>query len=200
MANGESSEDPDLACVEKIRAGGSAVAEAVTSLYRAYRRPLLAFFMRNGVTQEVGEDLLQEVFISVVRHVAEFNGQSRVSTWLWSIARNRLIDHVRARKPEINLDDDGWAFIADTTPGSVQQGAREGMEECVQRALQAFARQAPERAEVLRRASLDEWSMDDIARFIGRNAGATREYLSQCRKKFKVFLEPCQDFLRAQGA
>jgi RNA polymerase sigma factor (sigma-70 family) len=166
----------------------------VSALYRDYRARLLAFFLRNGASREQGEDLLQEVFIRVVRNASTFRGEARVSTWFWSIARNCLLDDLRRARPEVHLDDDGWSGIeaAAETPGTPERS----VDDCVQRGFSAFARRFPERAEALRRVALDGWSIEEVAQFLQRTNGAAREYLSQCRKKLKAFLEPCRELLK----
>lgn len=69
----------------------------------------------------------------------------------------------------------------------------------MQRGFAAFARRFPERAEALRRVALDGWSIAEAAAFLNRTNAATREYLSQCRKKLKEFLEPCRELLKERA-
>jgi len=196
--NESSQDDRDIASLRAIQAGGKERGRGVADLFRAYRGPMLGFFMRNRVDPAEAEDLLQEVFISAVRQADSFRGESRVSTWLWTIARNRLIDHVRARKPETQLDDEGWMSIGESHAQEPAED-RAGIEDCVSRAFQRFARASAERAEALRRVALDGWSIEDLARFLGRTPAATREYLSQCRKRLREFLEPCRELLGAEA-
>ncbi len=186
----------DRASLAKIQAGGKALSEGTVELYTSYRRPFLAYFQRNSMDAGQAEDLLQEVFISVVRRAGDFRAESMVSTWMWTIARNKLIDFTRSSRPEVTLDDDGWAAVEASTHYEPEpDGAHHHIDECVSKAFQSFARQAPDRAEALRRLTLDGWSVEQVAEFVGRTPGATREYLSQCRKKFKTFLEPCREFM-----
>lgn len=188
----------DRASLAKILAGGKGVGEGTSELYKAYRRPFLAYFQRNSIDAGQAEDLLQEVFINVVRRAADFRAEAMVSTWMWTIARNKLIDHTRGSRPELTLDDDGWAAVEATARYEPEPGgSHHAIDDCVSKAFQSFAKQAPDRAEALRRLTLDDWSVDQVAEFIGRTPGATREYLSQCRKKFKTFLEPCREFMAA---
>jgi RNA polymerase sigma-70 factor (ECF subfamily) len=49
----------------------------------------------------VADDLLQEVWISVVRSARTYKPQALFTTWLYRIARSRLIDHWRARDPDV---------------------------------------------------------------------------------------------------
>ncbi len=70
-----------------------------------------------------------------------------------------------------------------------------GLEDCVRKAYAAFAESHVDRAEILARVAFEGWSIEDVAAVLKRTPGATREYLSQCRKKLKAFLEPCRDYL-----
>jgi RNA polymerase sigma factor (sigma-70 family) len=188
----------ELASLAKIQAAGAALGEGTTELYKAYRSPLLAYFQRNRMDPGQAEDLLQEVFISIVRRAGNFRAESSVSTWIWTIARNKLIDHTRSVRPETTLDDEGWAAVEhQLVHDDSETKGHHHLDDCVSRAFQVFASQAPDRAEALRRLALDGWSVDQVAEFIGRTPGATREYLSQCRKKFKSFLEPCKELMAA---
>ncbi len=188
----------DRASLLKIQGGGRQLGDGTKELYGVYRRPFLAYFQRNRMSAEQAEDLLQEVFISVVRRASDFRAESSVSTWLWTIARNKLIDHTRSLRPEINLDEDSWVALENSVAHQAPEAtAPHSLDDCVSKAFQLFARQAPERAEALRRLTLDGWSTEQVAQFIDRTPGATREYLSQCRKRFKSFLEPCKEFLAA---
>ena len=93
----------DRASLAKIQAGGRGVGEGTAELYKAYRRPFLAYFQRNSMDTGQAEDLLQEVFINVVRRATDFRSESMVSTWMWTIARHKLIDHARVNRPEVTL-------------------------------------------------------------------------------------------------
>ncbi|HWQ83343.1 MAG TPA: sigma-70 family RNA polymerase sigma factor [Anaerolineales bacterium] len=52
-----------------------------------------------GNTQDA-EDILQETFIKAFRNIADFNGRSRLSTWLYRIATNEALMLIRRRKPD----------------------------------------------------------------------------------------------------
>jgi len=184
----------DQDALEKIRQGGTARTEGVSRLYRSHARRFLAYFLKHRVPRDHAEDLVQDVFVSIVRHAAEFRGETRIDAWMWAIARNALIDHFRRARPEAPFDEDDLVRLADAQ-ADPPRDAGGGLEECVRRAYAAFARSHADRAEVLARVAFEGWSIEDVAALLKRTPGATREYLSQCRKKLKAFLEPCRDYL-----
>jgi RNA polymerase sigma-70 factor, ECF subfamily len=181
--------------LRQICAGGRSAEHAVAALFREYRRPLLAFLIRHGVLPDLAEDVLQEVFVRVVRHADGYRGDAAVSSWIYQIARNLAADSTRAPRREEQLDDEGWQRVADQTACHDDGAQRLALDECVGRGFAEFGREHPERAEALRRAALDGWSVRDVANFIGRTEAATREYLSQCRKRLRDFLLPCRELI-----
>ena len=84
-------------------AGGDAAAFA--TLYDRHERPVYRFLLRSAGSAETAADLLQETWLAVVRHAATYEVRARFSTWLYGIARNKLVDHWRARRPEVSLDE-----------------------------------------------------------------------------------------------
>ncbi len=184
--------DPDAAEVAGLRAGGSERAAGIAALYRRHAGRLLGYFVRQRVPRGEAADLVQEVFVNVVRHCAEFRGDAKFGTWLWSIARNALIDHLRrSRGVEVDLDELGEEALAAASPAPADAGLRD----CVRRAYAEFAAAHRDRAETLALVAFEGWSAAEVGAYLGRTPGAAREYLSQCRKKLRPFLERCREFL-----
>lgn len=189
----------DARWLAAVAEGGRAGERAIAALFDEYRRPLFAFLLRHGTPASDVEDLVQEVFVRVARGAPAFRGDAAVSSWIYSIARNLCIDGARARPPEDQLDDEQWESLADTASCALGESASVAMQQCVQVRFTAFERADPIRGEALRRAALDGWSVRDVAAFLERSEAATREYLSQCRKKLREFLEPCRELLGGPG-
>jgi RNA polymerase sigma-70 factor, ECF subfamily len=184
----------DQQCLDNIRLGGKARADGIAQLYRSYARRFLAYLMKHRVPREHGEELVQDVFINIVRNCDNFRGDTRIDAWMWSILRNALIDYTRRQRPEFAVEDDELINLAGAAVEPEQGNATE-IDDCVRRAYAAFAAENSDRAQVLSLVAFEEWSIDDVAAMIKRTPGATREYLSQCRKKLKDFLQPCREFL-----
>lgn len=90
---------------------------AFRSLYDATSAKLFGVILRILHERGEAEDVLQEVYATVWRKAAEFDA-SRASpiTWMATIARNRAIDRLRARRPTSSIDD--AAEIRDERPGA----------------------------------------------------------------------------------
>jgi RNA polymerase sigma-70 factor (ECF subfamily) len=192
-------DDEDRALLQRIAAGGKDGEAAFNSLYRKYRKPLIAFLIRHGVDSGIAEDLVQEAFIKIVRAASGFRQDSRVSTWIYEIVKNLLLDHLRKKRPDI-LDDDAWGEVdRDRAEEKFRddEAADNALaaKKCVERQYREFRAKFPACADALDRVVRDEWLDKDLAKFLGRTEGATREFLRQCRKKLRPFLEPCREFL-----
>ncbi len=83
---------------------GDAAAFAV--LYDRHERAVFRYLLRAVRDAAQAEDLLQDVWLAVVRHAPQFEARARFSTWLFAIARNKLIDHWRSRNETVSLDDE----------------------------------------------------------------------------------------------
>lgn len=184
--------------LRRVAAGGKQAEQGMEQLFRLYAARIKGFFRRHRMSDEEAADLLQETFIKVYRSADKFQGQSKVSTWIWTIARNCMLDYLRAKRTDDSLDamlEEGSSPEAlVVSPEHEDQGH---IRDCVQRGFAAFAEAFPERAHAMRLAAFEGWDMDELAGFLSRTPAATREYISQCRKKLSAFLEPCRDWLEA---
>jgi RNA polymerase sigma-70 factor (ECF subfamily) len=186
-----------------ILQGGKIRDQGVTLLYRRYATHFRKFYIYQGLNAADAEDIVQEAFIKIVRHCDTYNGNSPLVAWLWTIARNCMNDHFRRTKTRAteNLDDDGWSALEEASDAMrtfdtpVTTGT---LEDCVERGFTEFAKKFSERAHVLS-LMMEGFDTNYIASIIQRNHGATREYISQCRKKIEEYLLPCKEYLSAAG-
>ena len=72
-------------------------AELLDELIETYQHRLMRYLMFLTSKREVAEDLFQEVWIRVLRRGAQYNGKARFDTWIFTIARNLVIDLSRKR-------------------------------------------------------------------------------------------------------
>jgi len=81
IAHGLKRQDPDL----------------LDQLIETYQHRLMRYLMFLTGKREVAEDLFQEVWIRVLRRGSQYNGKARFDTWIFTIARNLVIDLSRKR-------------------------------------------------------------------------------------------------------
>ncbi len=192
-------ENIDLQGISLIKLGGAKRELGVALLYKKYGKMLRALFLRKTRTQADAEDLLQETFIKIVKNIESYRGDAPLSAWIRQISKNTLMDYLRYKQahPSETLDDDGWAVLENVSEKlHVIDPPINGdtLEDCVSRGFGEFAKTDPERARALSLV-VEGYDSKKIASFINRSEGATREYLSQCRKKVEEFLLHCRDYL-----
>jgi RNA polymerase sigma-70 factor (ECF subfamily) len=103
------SADSDERLIQRFAAGE---VEAFSVVYRRHKDTLYAFLVRQ-VSPQLADELFQDVWTSVIENVSGFRHDSSFRTWLFSIARNRVVDHLRTRKQPISIqqsqeDDPGY--------------------------------------------------------------------------------------------
>ena len=84
---------PDMDLAERCRANAPGAFE---ELYRAHAPRLFGVACRL-VGRAEAEDLLQEIFLTAHRKLALFKGESSIGTWLFRLATNLCLDHLRSR-------------------------------------------------------------------------------------------------------
>ena len=188
--------DEDI--LSAIRAGGRPRDAAVGVLYRRHAQALLRFFVYQGASADDAKDLLQDTVVRIVRGAEGFDGTGAARAWIWQVARNVLLDFLKRRAVragrEVAATPQEWAAIADTTAAAPSGDSSAHLVDCVDRGLQTFALEMPERAQVLT-LQMQGHAVAEIAQRIGRTAAATREYLSQCRRKIEPYIAHCLDHL-----
>jgi RNA polymerase sigma-70 factor (ECF subfamily) len=114
--------EDDSVLVTQVMAGDEL---AFGILVRRYEAKLLVYVAQIVGIQEEARDLVQEAFIRVWRNLEQYDTRFRFSTWLFRIAHNLAIDHLRRRRqPVISLergeDDEGDEMRLD--PADVRRG------------------------------------------------------------------------------
>ena len=84
----------DLALVERCRKGDLAAFETI---YRTHSGRLYSVACRMLGNPADAEDLLQEIFLAAHRKLDSFRGESALGTWLYRLATNLCLDHLRSR-------------------------------------------------------------------------------------------------------
>src|SRR5258708_32760134 len=89
---------------------------AFEELYRAHSGRLFSLAVRMLGNPADAEDQLQEIFLSAHRKLDSFRGESALGTWLYRLAMNQILDHVRSRAARTGQVTDGlddMALLAD---------------------------------------------------------------------------------------
>jgi RNA polymerase sigma-70 factor, ECF subfamily len=148
--------------LERFAAGD---LDAFESLFRQYQREVYRWVMRIVRDTAVAEDLTVEAFWRAHKAHAGFDPEANFAAWLRRIATNLALDHLRKKRPYVELPDD---LAAERQPDSaVQQQTRLALRK-------AFAQLPPRLRVVAQLGLVEEESYVDIAQALGISAGAAR--------------------------
>lgn len=94
----------DFALVERLKQGEPG---AIDEVVRTYQKPLYSFIVRMVENRETADDVFQETWVRVIRHVGSFRGDSRFTTWLFQIALNQCRNVMRkqSRRSFVDIED-----------------------------------------------------------------------------------------------
>ena len=182
----------DIQLLKKLDKGGRHRQEAISTLYREYSGKFEWYFVKHRVSQEIAQDIVQDTFVNIVKGYSSFRKESDFSAWLWAVARNTMLGHFRKQSKHVNNINESEEV---DMVSSENTNEYESLEDCVQQAINNFSDSDPDRAKALILASIEGWTTNELATFLDRTVGATREYISQCRKKVKSFMAECEDYL-----
>ncbi|HKQ60888.1 MAG TPA: RNA polymerase sigma factor [Candidatus Polarisedimenticolaceae bacterium] len=186
------------------REGGEAIEGALRALDRSLYAPLYRDSVRTLRDPEAARDVVQETFIKVWQRCATFHGESELLPWVRAILRHAMLDRLRRPEREVAMADDAEPEARSTAAAARPLSAPESelrrrqLGECFQRCWKRFEAAAPAHAAVLSWIVEDDLSNEEISALLGRTPGATREFISQCRKRARLHLAEWYD--QAVGA
>jgi RNA polymerase sigma-70 factor (ECF subfamily) len=186
------------AFMQACREGGERIEGALRSLDRSYYAVLYRDCLRAVRDPDSARDLVQEAFIKVWRRCASFRGDSELLPWVRSIMRRTILDKVRQPLREVSLDPeadpsgDVMRRVAELSAAQIPMPEDEirqrQLTDCFRRCWRQFMTASPEHALVISWIADDGMSHEEIAALLGRSPGATREFISQCRKRARIHL------------
>ena len=80
---------------------------AFDTLYARHEMGVWRYVLRSVREQALADDLMQDVWFAVARQAPTYRPTARFTTWLFTMAHNRLVDHFRTAKQHLRLDDSG---------------------------------------------------------------------------------------------
>jgi RNA polymerase sigma-70 factor, ECF subfamily len=170
---------PDQELIAAIRSGNG---DAMAKLYDRYSGIVYSVALRVLTDTGAAEDVLQEVFMQLWRNSSAFDAsRGNLGAWLAVIARNRAIDFLRRRKPDIDLEDVVVSVDCDLE-------SEAGRKMSMSKVRSTLASMPPEQRFALEMAFFQEMSHAEIAAKTGEPLGTIktriRTALLNLRKAF----------------
>ena len=163
---------------------------AFRELVRRYERPVFSLVFRMVRDRETAEELAQETFIKVLNNVDRYQPQFKFSSWLFKIANNIAIDHLRKRQiVTISMDGSPHAATAaeaEATSFDVAIRQESALEEMEARELgteieKAIAQLRPEYRSCIMLRHVEGRSYEEIAATLDLPLGTVKTYIHRAR-------------------
>ena len=154
------------------------------TLFERHHTALFDFFCRTLGDRAAAQDLVQEVFVRILKYRRTYRDAGRFETWMFHIARNVRIDHARRRRPE-QLSDETPELAADgPTPAARVEAAQD-----VQRLRRALMRLSNDKRELLVLARYRGMKHEEIAAVLKLEVGTVRVRLHRALKELRELVE-----------
>ena len=173
---------------------------AFSELVERYQARLLNFIYRTIGDRDRAEDLVQEVFIRVYRHLHRFDRSKKFSTWVYTIASNLAKNELRnrSRNPLVLFqtmqgsgdDDDRPLQFEDHTTRPDDLFRKRHIREMVE---QTVAQLPEHHRQVFVLRELEGKSYEEIAEITNCNLGTVKSRLNRARTAFAAIIEPFID-------
>jgi RNA polymerase sigma-70 factor (ECF subfamily) len=163
---------------------------AFEELYRLYSRRVYAFARRMIENAESADEIMVETMYEVWRAAGRFRRDSRVSTWILGIARNKALMVMRGSHAHLHDDIDDFADIIDAeVPDGFTQLAEKEVRDLIQRCLERLSHK---HRECIHLVHFESMSMPEVAAFLGIPEGTVKSRLSHARAQLAACVEVMQ--------
>ena len=166
--------------------------KAFEQLYDRHETSVWRFVFRSVQNNALTDDLVQEVWFSVTRSAATYEPKAKFKTWLFTMARNRVIDHVRTAKNHASIDaenEEGESMFSDLAADSRLGPMRQVSSREQATALLNAIEQLPEdQREAFLLQAEGDMSVEEIAAAIGVTFETAKSRLRYARNKLKTLL------------
>jgi RNA polymerase sigma-70 factor (ECF subfamily) len=153
---------------------------AFQTFFYIYKNRLYYYFYKLLENQEDAEELTMETFFRIYRNAGTFRGESKVSSWVFGIARRVCLEHLKEKNKSIKTLE---LYEGD----AVSEGSP--INEDVELVRKAIEKLAPYEREVLFLAYYEELPYEDIAKVLDIPVGTVKSRVFNAKAKLKRIIE-----------
>jgi len=158
-------------------------------LVKRYQNFVFTIVLRYTDSREDAEEISQDVFVKAYRSLADFRGESKFSTWLYTIVTTTCITFLRKKKLDVqSLDNEKIFAVADNIDSGMRANQVEQKSK-VNMVNQAIGLLSPDDAQIITMFYKGEQSLDEIATIMGMESNAVKVRLHRARTRLKEKME-----------
>lgn len=158
----------------------------VETIWYEFSGNLRRFVLKRVRDEQATDDILQEVFIKVHRHLGTLSDETRLESWLYQITRNAITDHYRRQPATLDLEED--LVLAD-------EAGDDGLQEELALSLGRMMDNLPEEYRTaLVLDSLEGVSQAEIGVRMGISVSGAKSRVQRARSKLRDMLFDCCHF------
>jgi RNA polymerase sigma-70 factor (ECF subfamily) len=176
----------DKEIISRVLKGDQQVFKALVERYQDYVFTLVLRFTTN---REDAEEISQDIFVKAYRSLADFRGDSKFSTWLYTIVRTTSITFLRKRKLDTTSIDNEQTFVqlenreSSFDANLIEKKSRQTM---VNEAIRLLN---PDDAEVITLFYKAEQSLEEMGTILGMEPNTVKVKLHRARQRLKEKME-----------
>lgn len=185
-------ETGDMDIIQRVMKGDANAYAVLVDRYRSYVFTIVLRYIKG---REDAEEVAQDIFVKSYRSLSSFKGDSKFSTWLYTITTTTCITFLRKKKLEVHsLDGDKVFEVADSMDSGMRANQIE-QKSRVQMVNEAIAMLGPDDAQVLTLFYKGEQSLEEIAKIMGKEPNTVKVQLHRARTRLK---EKMQKYFAAE--
>lgn len=189
---------PNLPDADVARLAQQGREAAFRELVRRYERPVFSLVFRMVRDSATAEDLAQDTFIKVLNHIDKYRPEFKFSSWLFKIANNVAIDHLRRRQLDtISMDGSPNAATAadvEATSFDIADKGESALDLMEAKELGsaielAIGKLRPEYRACIMLRHVEDRSYEEIAATLDLPLGTVKTYIHRARHQLREALE-----------
>jgi len=176
----------DIELISKVLQGEQALFAQLVERYQNY---VFTLVLRFTDSREDAEEISQDIFVKAYRSLADFRGESKFSTWLYTIVRTSCITFLRKKRLDITSLDNERTFLqlenqeSGFKANTIEQKSRHAM---VNKAIRLLS---PDDAQLITLFYKGEQSLEEIGRVMGLEPNTVKVKLHRARHRLKEKME-----------
>lgn len=163
--------------------------QAYAEIVKRYQNFVFTIALRYTPNREDAEEIAQDCFVKAYRSLADFRGESKFSTWLYTIVTTTCLTFLRKKKVEVHSLDNEKVFEMAENQDSGMNANQVEQKSRVSMVNRAIALLSPDDAQIITLFYKGEQSLEEIAQIMHMEANTVKVRLHRARQRLKEKME-----------